>query len=156
MQAWKVVPLGAVIGALDAIRNRILNFVLEIEAEDPTAGEASLNSTPVSQEKVEQIFHMHIAGNVQNLATGSHTFEQNASINDANAEMFSQLLDAIKTVDDSSITSPLESIVEEMRSTHGTESFKDNYQKFMSVLADHMQVLGPVVAPFLPALASLA
>ena len=42
-----------------------------------------------------------------------------------------------------------------MRSTQGTDSFKENYQKFMSLLADHMQVLGPVVAPFLPALAAL-
>ncbi|CAM3226904.1 hypothetical protein VINE108274_23045 [Vibrio neptunius] len=43
-----------------------------------------------------------------------------------------------------------------MRSTQGSESFKGHYQKFMSMLADHMQVLGPVVAPFLPALASVA
>ena len=48
--------------------------------------------------------------------------------------------------------SEIMSTVEEMRDTQGTSSFKDNYNKFMSVLSDHMQVYGSVVAPFLPAL----
>jgi len=70
MQAWKVIPTTAVVAALDSIRTRILNFVLEIEAEDPTAGEAPLNSNPVAQERVHHIFNTYITGNVQNVATG--------------------------------------------------------------------------------------
>ncbi|EGQ8221406.1 TPA: hypothetical protein ACF37V_000809 [Vibrio parahaemolyticus] len=156
MQAWKVIPIGAIVGALDAVRNRVLNFVLEIEAEEPSAGEAPINSNPLPQEKVQQIFHMNISGNVQNLATGSHTFEQHASNNDANAKLFSELLDALQRLNNRELTEPLSQTVEDMRSTQGSESFKGHYQKFMSLLADHMQVLGPVVAPFLPALASVA
>lgn len=56
MQAWKVIPIGAVVGVLDAVRNRVLNFVLEIEAEEPSAGEASINSNPLPQERIQQIF----------------------------------------------------------------------------------------------------
>lgn len=155
MQAWKVIPITGLIAALDEIRNRILNFVLEIEAQAPDAGEAALNSEPVSPEKLNQIFNTYISGTVHNVATGSHSFEQNSTQTDSNNELFNNLLDALISIQNPEITTQISENVEEMRSTQGTDSFKENYQKFMSLLADHMQVLGPVVAPFLPALAAL-
>lgn len=155
MQAWKVIPITGLIAALDEIRNRILNFVLEIEAQDPDAGEAALNSSPVPPEKVNQIFNTYISGSVQNVATGSHSFEQHAINNDTNAELFSQLLEALQSVNQPEITVPLCNNVEEMRSSQGTQSFKEHYQHFMSLLSNHITVLGPVVAPFLPALAAI-
>lgn len=155
MQAWKVIPITALIAALDEIRNRILNFVLEIEAQDPDAGEAALNSSPVPPEKVNQIFNTYISGSVQNVATGSHSFEQHATNNDANAELFSQLLEALQSVKQQEITAQLCDNVEEMRSSQGTQSFKEHYQHFMSLLSNHITVLGPIVAPFLPALAAI-
>jgi hypothetical protein len=54
---------------------------LDIESENPKAGEAIVSEHPVPPEKVEQIFHTHIYGNVGNVAAGSHAFFQNASIN---------------------------------------------------------------------------
>lgn len=155
MQAWKVVPVNGLVATLDEIRNRILNFVLEIEAEDPDAGEAALNSSPVAKEKVQQIFNTYISGDVQNVATGSHSFEQHANKSDPNAELFSQLLDALKDIKDSQLSSELTASIEEMRSSQGTSGFKNHYQNFMSLLSNHMTVLGPVVAPFLPALAAI-
>ena len=80
MQAWKVIPITAIIAALDAVRNRILSFVLEIEAEAPDAGEAPLHSNPLPQEKVNQIFNTYISGNVQNVSTGGQNFTQSAQI----------------------------------------------------------------------------
>ena len=47
VQAWKVIPIGAIVGAVSEIRNRILNFVLDIDAQNPDAGEAELSSTSV-------------------------------------------------------------------------------------------------------------
>jgi hypothetical protein len=156
MQAWKVIPVPALVAALDEIRNRILNFVLEIEAQAPEAGEAPLNSMPVPEEKVNQIFYTYInGGTVHNLATGSHSFEQHSTNTDANAELFGKLLEALQSVENPDITVPVTNNIEQMRATQGTESFKAHYQQFMSFLADHMQVLGPVVAPFLPALAAI-
>ena len=154
MQAWKVIPITNLITILDEIRNRVLSFVLKIEAEDPEAGEAEINSNPVSQEKIQQIFHTHIAG-VQNVSIGSHNFKQQATNTNANAELFSQLIDALKSIEDSELRENLISSAKEMRSTQGTEKFKDEYKKFMSMLADHIQVLGPVVNPYLPALAGI-
>ncbi len=156
IQAWKVIPVTAIVAALDAVRNRILSFVLEIEAESPDAGEAPVNSNPVPQEKVHQIFNTYITGNVQNVAAGSTDVEQKAVYTKANDELFSSLLDAlINTHEDPRVVSEITATVEEMRDSQGTGRFKDHYYKFMSVLADHMQVFGPVVAPFLPSLASL-
>ena len=153
MQAWKVIPIPNLIAILDEIRNRVLSFVLEIEAEDPEAGEAEINSNPVPQERIQQIFHTHIAGDVQNVSIGSHDFKQQAT--NANAELFSQLIDALKSIEDSELKEKLISSAKEMRSTQGTEKFKDEYKKFISLLADHLQVLSPIVTPYLPALAEI-
>ena len=155
MQAWKEIPIIDFIGALDEIKNRILSFVLEIEAQDPDAGEAALNSSPVPPEKVKQTFNTYIIGNVQNVATGSHSFEQHATNNDTNAELFNQLLEALQSAGRPEVTTPLCNNVEKMRSSQGTDSFKGHYQHFMSLLSNHMTVLGPVVAPFLSALAKI-
>jgi hypothetical protein len=154
MQAWKVIPKGAIVAALSEVRNRILSFVLEIEAEDPEAGEAALNTTPVPQEKVQQIFHMTINGNVQNVATGSHDFEQNINNTDTNAELFNNLLNALKQVQDQNIREQVYRSIELMRETQGTKNFKDNYINFTSLLADHLTIM-PCIAPYLPALAAL-
>lgn len=155
MQAWKVIPITLLIGALDKIRNRILNFVIEIEKQDPAAGEAELNSASVPSEKVTQIFNTHISGNVQNVATGSHGVKQNATSTNTNAELFDKLLEVLQALQNPEITDSISKNIKEMRSTQGTDSFKSHYQKFMSLLADHVQVLGPVLGPFLPALAEI-
>lgn len=155
LEAWKVIPVNALVGMLDVIRNKVLNFVLEIESEDPQAGDAPINSQPVAEKKVEQIFHTHISGNVQNLATGSSSFKQHAVSNEQN-EVFNQLLESLsKTSDHQQSKKEIIGIVEDMRDSKEPSNLKENYTKFMSVLSDHFQVYGPVVAPFLPALAEI-
>ena len=155
MEAWKVIPQTALIAILDEIRSRILSFVLEIEAENPEAGEAAINSNPVPSEKVTQNFHTHISGDAQNVSIGGNNVQQHATNTNANAELFTALIDALKPIEDSKLRETLTSSVEEMRSTQGTDSFKVCYEKFMSLLADHIQVWGPVVGPYLPALAKM-
>lgn len=154
MQAWKVIPMTAVVAAVDTVRTRILNFVLEIEAEAPDAGEAPPNSQPLSQERVTQIFNTYISGAVQNVATGSTNFSQQATQN--TPEVFETILAAIREAEaDSGAKEALASAVEEMRNVSGSQSFVSKYHQFMSVLADHAQVFGPVIAPYLPALGAL-
>ncbi len=156
MQAWKVIPTGAIIATIDAVRNRVLNFALEIEAESPDAGEAAVNSNPVDQDKVNQIFNTYITGNVQNLATGNTNSTQTMTINNSNDTLFSNLLDALISVkENAECVAKLAESVEEMRANQGKSSFKTHYLSFMSMLSDHMQVFGPVVAPYLPELAKL-
>jgi hypothetical protein len=49
LAAWKVIPYNALVALIDTVRNRILSFALEIEAEAPDAGEAPPNTIPVPQ-----------------------------------------------------------------------------------------------------------
>lgn len=76
MSAWRLIPRGAIIGILDTVRTRILNFVLAIEAEAPTAGEASSGELTIPEEKVAQVFQTHIYGDVANIAQSSSEFTQ--------------------------------------------------------------------------------
>ena len=80
MQAWRTVSVTALVGVLDTVRNRILNFALEIESEAPDAGESRTGAPPLSAEKVENVFNTYIMGNVGNVASGSYDFVQSATM----------------------------------------------------------------------------
>lgn len=157
LAAWKVIPSGGIVAAVDAVRTRVLNFVLQIEAQNPQAGEAQPNSSPVPMETVSQIFNTYITGNVQNLAPGSSNVGQTATyIEKQDNELFGKLLDVIKSasaeVED---IKSLSTAVAEMQVSYGTKTFQEKYQNFMSTLADHIQVFGPAVGPLLPPLAGM-
>ena len=156
MQAWKVIPIGAVIAAIDTIRTRVLNFALEIEAEAPEAGEAPPNSNPVPQDRVQQIFNTNIYGNVQNLANASPGASQVATYSEQNGELFRSLLEALQQSGaPSTVVESAEAAVRDMGVAHDRPSFRQAYLRFMSVVSDHMQVIGGAVAPFFPQLAGL-
>lgn len=64
---------------LSAIRSRILDFVLELEAENPEAGEALPKSQPIPDDKLQPLVN-NFFGSVGNLAQGSHGFSQKATV----------------------------------------------------------------------------
>lgn len=77
-------------------------------------------------------------------------------VNETAPELFEKMLGAIRAAStDSAKIDAIGSAVEEMAASYGTGSFSSKYTKFMGVLADHIQVFGPIVAPYLPALAQL-
>jgi hypothetical protein len=78
--AHKVIPRNFVISIIETVRNRVLNFALEIEAANPQAGETTPGSKPLSEKIVSQIFNTNIVGNVGNLATGGSHFAQTATV----------------------------------------------------------------------------
>lgn len=59
-----------VAGVLDSIRNRVLNFVLELEKEAPQAGEVSVAELPISRHEIHQIFQTFVLSPVDALAIG--------------------------------------------------------------------------------------
>lgn len=71
MQAWLAVPKTFVAGILSTVRTRVLNFALEIEVQNPDAGEAPANSTPIAQANVSQIFNTYVYGNAANVSSGN-------------------------------------------------------------------------------------
>ncbi|NTW13628.1 MAG: hypothetical protein HGA31_01175 [Candidatus Moranbacteria bacterium] len=83
LSAWKEIPYSSLVALIDVVRNRILNFALEIEAEDSRAGDVSLNdlgSTSLTPEKIMNVFHNTIIGNVGNLSEGGSDYSQNAAV----------------------------------------------------------------------------
>lgn len=156
LQAWKVISVGALVAAADTIRTRVLNFVLEIEAENPDAGEAPLNSNPLPLDRVQHIFNTNIYGDVQNLANASPGAQQHATYNAQNPELFRELIRAIESSGASTeVIGMLAERVHSMGRATNSRSFRDAYLQFMSVVSDHMQVVGGAIAPFLPQLAAL-
>ena len=55
--AWMEVPGSKFEQLVSAVKNRILDFVLRIEAENPNAGEAPPNTQPVPKEKLRPLVH---------------------------------------------------------------------------------------------------
>jgi AbiTii len=72
--------IGAVefVQLISAVKSRILDFVLEIEAANPDAGEAAPNSQPVPPDKLQPIVN-NFLGSVGNVAQHSHNFKQAAT-----------------------------------------------------------------------------
>lgn len=156
MAAWKVISTASVVAAIDTIRTRVLNFVLDIETEAPEAGEAPLNSNPLPQDRVEHIFNTNIYGDVQNFANSSPGAQQHATYNAQNQELFRNLMRALEDSGaPKDVVASFSGPVAAMGSATNSPSFLDAYLQFMSALSDHMQVIGSVVAPFIPQIIAL-
>jgi hypothetical protein len=74
--AWQVVSPQALVGVVDTVRNRILDFSLKIEAENPDAGEAPPGTQPVPRTRQVMIFQNTFYAPVGSLAQNSHDFAQ--------------------------------------------------------------------------------
>lgn len=95
VEAGRVITRGMLEGMLDQIRNRILTFALEIEKENPAAGEADPGSDPpVARDKVQQSFVTHIYGGTNIVAPGGQAVVGDVTIVQGN---WDSLHDALKT-----------------------------------------------------------
>lgn len=81
LAAWKEIPHGSIVALIDNVRNKILNFVIEIESESPNAGEVEIGRPAISSEKVSQVFNTTIYGSVGNISDGSTNVKQTSIIN---------------------------------------------------------------------------
>lgn len=79
--AWRSLSRGKLDALVDAVRNRVLVFVLGIQAEAPDAGEvASGGDRPIAEDRVTQIFNTTVYGTVGNVAVGSSHFSQESEV----------------------------------------------------------------------------
>jgi AbiTii len=60
MTAWRVLTHGQVLGVVEGVRNRLLEFVLELKREAPEAGDVPAAELPLSKDRVTQIVNMTI------------------------------------------------------------------------------------------------
>ena len=75
LRAWTSFSSSVLVGILDLVRNRVLDFTIKLEAEIPDAANVE-SLASISQERSQQIFQTVILGDVGNLASGSSEFSQ--------------------------------------------------------------------------------
>lgn len=78
--AWRSMSTSSLVALLDTIKNRVLNFVLEMEAVAPNAGEPSTGEKPISGERVQQVFNTVIWGGSAQIAAGNQTIKYDTDI----------------------------------------------------------------------------
>jgi len=71
MTMWCEVPVASVVGVLDQVRSRALEFVLEIEAENPDAGASATKEPPIALAKTDSIFNTVIYGGQNAIGPGA-------------------------------------------------------------------------------------
>jgi hypothetical protein len=62
IQAWRVIPMPVILGVLDSIRTRVLLFAIDLERENPDAGEAAMGDHSIPDEQVTQIVVQNFYG----------------------------------------------------------------------------------------------
>jgi len=91
----KVVNTAFIKGIFDTVRNRILNFTLELESEGSNAGDPLESLRIGKSDVIQHIFNTEIRGNVSNLAQGSSQFSQNVNVPKGDVEAFISSLQPI-------------------------------------------------------------
>ena len=80
VEAWKPFPKSQFVGILDQIRNRLLDFLLELQQINPEVLESEDAVRAIPEDKVQNIFQTIIHGGQNIVATGTE-FTQKATQN---------------------------------------------------------------------------
>lgn len=141
IEAYKIVDINLIKGISDLIRTKILNFALEIEMLNKDAGDVEINSNPIPQDKISQIFNINISGNVQNLASGNHHSTINQSISNNIPQDFLELLTKVQSSDlDAEIAKEISEKIENLGLLIGTPEYKNAYTELMNFASSHVTV----------------
>ena len=93
LRVWTEIGGGNFVQLVSAVKSRILDFVLDIEAANPDAGEAPVGSEPIPGRVVHQIFHNHFHSPINNLAQGNEAVTQ--TINGMSAQEVESLVETL-------------------------------------------------------------
>lgn len=88
IDAWKVISKGQVEQILDTVRNRLLNFVLELQEKYPEISKSEEAISTVPKEQVTSVFNTYIYGSHNVVASGSQVSQevhQQVRVNDINS-----------------------------------------------------------------------
>lgn len=85
---------------ISAVKNRILDFSLKIEAENPDAGEAPPNTHPVPPEKLQTLVQTVVYGNVGAIAQSGDHIRQTVSMGISPEDLTRLVADLISHFDE--------------------------------------------------------
>lgn len=81
LRAWQNINPDSLLGVLDTVRNRLLDFSLKLEAEYPYVGEAQPGREPIPAEKLGPLVVNTFYGPVGNVAQHGENFKQSVKMN---------------------------------------------------------------------------
>ena len=64
LEAWRAISTSSIVALIDTVKNRVLSFVLDLEAEDPRAGDAGAPAT-LTNARVSEVFRHRIRVSVR-------------------------------------------------------------------------------------------
>ena len=96
VEAWQPISQSQLDGILDQVRNRLLDFLLELQEIDPEVLESEDAIRSVPGDKVQNLFQTIIQGGQNIVATGTE-FTQKATQNVASGDMQS-LIDHLRSI----------------------------------------------------------
>lgn len=70
--AWGEVGTAALMGIIDAVRNRVLEFSIELWKKEPTLGAPGLPLKPEARDVATQIFQTFVTGGMANVVGSAH------------------------------------------------------------------------------------
>lgn len=86
-RVWGMISSGEFEQLLSAVKNRILDFSLMIEAENPEAGDGMPNSSPIPQEKLQPLVQNVFFGDVGAIAQNSEAITQSVNMAVSNQDL---------------------------------------------------------------------
>lgn len=78
---WRTIDTSGFQGISNTVRNKILDFTLELESEVERTGAPIQNINSQEPDKVQHIFNTQIHGSVGNVAQGNRDVSQSATVN---------------------------------------------------------------------------
>jgi hypothetical protein len=121
VDAYSALPAGALEGILDAVRNRMLDFLLELQAIDPKILKTDEALSDLPKEQVRQVFNVTIQGD-RNVFAAGHGVSQaitEVAAHDQNTLMAYLASKGLNREDLDKLTSALESDGSPSRGTLG-------------------------------------
>jgi len=148
--AWQSISTSSLVALVDTVKNRVLNFVLEIEAEAPNAGDSLQGEKPIPEERVAQVFNTVIWGGSAQIAGGNQTIKHETDIKIIQNDFDSlrRFLSSLK-VEEDSIQELHEAIEEDEKNQKETafgKRVQDWLGKMISKAADGSWQIAPSVA----------
>jgi hypothetical protein len=72
VEAWQHISIEQIIGVLDTVRNRLLDFILELKEAYPDQTQEESKLSEIPKEEVTNHFHTYISGGKNIIASGSN------------------------------------------------------------------------------------